>query len=246
MTLLAQSTTPSGLADIREPVDIFVMPWLVVGIVAVVLLTAFLFWRWWDKRSKIVKLPPPEPPLHRARRLLADLRTAAAALEDKALCVGASDIVRQFIEEAFKLPAGERTTEEFLPEVQTDPRFETSMRDGLAGFLTQVDMVKFAAQGLSGDQRAELLDSVSGFLDAAGEALAKRIDASEAHGRDAGPQHPPQRPVAERPAPSDAEDFRPKASVADNTSLEDNPSGGGHSGTNVPSKASIPEQGGRA
>ena len=171
MTLLAQSTSPDGLADIREPIDIFVMPWLVLGGLVLAVLVALLLVRLHQRSKERVPVLPPEPPLVRARRKLAQLRQAADELADKALSVEASDLLRAFIEEAFKLPAGERTTEEFLPEVADDPRFNDEVRAELAEFLTQVDLVKFAAQGLSDAEREELLNAVGGFFDAAEPVL---------------------------------------------------------------------------
>ncbi len=67
-----------------------------------------------------------------------------------------SDAVRVYIEKAFDLPAPERTTEEFLPEIQAHPIFRGELSDRLKDFLSLCDLAKFARQQMDGDGLAQL------------------------------------------------------------------------------------------
>lgn len=53
-------------------------------------------------------------------------------------------IVRHYIEERFELRAPERTTQEFLSELVSQPHFDSSMQQLLSSFLLEADLVKFA------------------------------------------------------------------------------------------------------
>lgn len=55
-----------------------------------------------------------------------------------------SNILRSFIEHQFSLSAPERTTEEFLPEIENNPIFQNAQRKLLQDFMRQSDLVKFA------------------------------------------------------------------------------------------------------
>jgi hypothetical protein len=55
-----------------------------------------------------------------------------------------SQIIRVYLEERFELQAPDRTTEEFLSELQSSKRLATEHKQLLADFLGECDMVKFA------------------------------------------------------------------------------------------------------
>ena len=56
-----------------------------------------------------------------------------------------SDLLRTYLEERFALRAPERTTEEFLRELEGGEALAKSHRAELERFLLQCDLVKFAA-----------------------------------------------------------------------------------------------------
>jgi hypothetical protein len=88
------------------------------------------------------------PPHTKALRALARLRvlprTTPAQVE--AFYVEVSQVLRTYLEERFGLHAPERTTEEFLSELEQGSALSTDQRRALQRFLSQCDMVKFAAQ----------------------------------------------------------------------------------------------------
>lgn len=104
----------------------------------------------WSLRSSVRRTQPAEvalPPHVKAQRALARLRnlprTTAAQVE--AFYVEVSDVLRTYLEERFGLHAPERTTEEFLRELEGGDRLAREHRTGLERFLSQCDLVKFAA-----------------------------------------------------------------------------------------------------
>jgi hypothetical protein len=140
----AAGTAATDIRGIKPPI---VIPnywiWLWVALVAVVIaagiITALVLWR--RKASR----PPPipyVPPQVRARRKLQE----AMGLIDqpKPFCVLVSDTVRLYLEERFNFCAPERTTEEFLHELQATDLLLPDQKQSLGEFLSVCDMVKFA------------------------------------------------------------------------------------------------------
>lgn len=167
LLLLAQQSTPLELADIREPV--IIVDWVFWSLLgAVVLLIAVLLGIWIRRYQKKLASrpsgPPPLPPAEWARQALERLAAEESQYSDKDYIVAVSDIVREYLERAFNLPAPERTTEEFLAEMADHPVFTPAMREEMSAFLQRADLVKFAGQHLSRDDRPRLLESARQFV----------------------------------------------------------------------------------
>jgi hypothetical protein len=134
-----------GLRDIKAPVEIpntWGWVWWTIGLLA---LGALLFWAWsyWRKtRAKKLGEEKVVPPDERARKKLRD----ALALIDqpKPFCTLVSDTIRIYLEERFDLRAPERTTEEFLFELQSSTALLPPQKETLGDFLARCDLVKFA------------------------------------------------------------------------------------------------------
>ena len=76
---------------------------------------------------------------------LADLESILRRIhEAEPFCTGVSGIVRTYLEQQFELRAPERTTEEFLYELQTAHLLDETQKGSLGRFLERCDMVKFA------------------------------------------------------------------------------------------------------
>ena len=132
------------IRPIKPPVPV-PNPWFWVFVIGGALLfvalvtAAFLLWRAKRKRRAI---PPPVPPHVRARQ---KIDAALALINDpRAFCIAVSDAVRVYLEERFTLRAPERTTEEFLRDLQKTPALMAQQKSSLATFLEQCDLVKFA------------------------------------------------------------------------------------------------------
>jgi hypothetical protein len=140
----ATVTVTNDIRDIKPPVPI-ANPWLWLwwGLaLAVVAAGAVALWLWW--RRSLAKLPPvpPIPPHVRARQ---KLQAALALIHDPRLfCIEVSDTVRLYLEERFNFRAPERTTEEFLFELQETTLLLPDQKQSLAESLQGCDLVKFA------------------------------------------------------------------------------------------------------
>src|SRR5262245_34752384 len=134
----------NDIRDIKPPVHIPEV-WFWVMAVAVALAAAALgywLWRIWSKRR--ASKPPARviPPHERALRMLAD--ALPLIHEANAFCTRVSHILRVYLEERFSFHAPERTTEEFLYELQETTLLSPVQKGALADFLTRCDLVKFA------------------------------------------------------------------------------------------------------
>ena len=64
--------------------------------------------------------------------------------QPREFCILASDTVRWYLEERFDFRAPERTTEEFLYELQATSLLTPDQKQSLGEFLNRCDLVKFA------------------------------------------------------------------------------------------------------
>ena len=113
----------------------------VLGALVAVAAAVWAFRRW--QKSRVHKLiVPPTPPHVRARQRL---HAALAHIQDPRLfCGEVSDALRVYLEERFRFHAPERTTEEFLIELQNTNILTAQQKQSLTDFLQSCDLVKFA------------------------------------------------------------------------------------------------------
>lgn len=141
-TALLQST--NELRDIHPPIEIPTgYEWLKWAIVTIALL-ALIYgaWRWWKSLKAEKDAIPPVPPHVRARQRLEEALRLIP--EPKPFCTEVSDTLRVYLEERFQFRAPERTTEEFLYELQQTDLLSATQKSSLADFLQRCDLVKFA------------------------------------------------------------------------------------------------------
>jgi hypothetical protein len=169
-TSAPNQATDSGnrLADIREPVQI--IDWttwgLVIGAVAILaLIVLWIILRLRRRGPKVELGPPPPPPGVWAQTELDRIAREGDTLEDRIYVAAVSDVVRGYLERALKLPAPERTTEEFLQEITRHPVFSPEMRSEMGRFLERCDLVKFARQELEREQRPVLISQARSFVE---------------------------------------------------------------------------------
>src|SRR5262249_20149707 len=134
----------NDIRDIKAPVAVSSgwawVAWMLGGAAALAL-TWWAWKRWRRKRSE----PVPEgviPAHQRARKKLE--QALKLTDEPKPFCTAVSDALRIYLEERFGLHAPERTTEEFLFELQATAHLTFSQKQSLADFLERCDLVKFA------------------------------------------------------------------------------------------------------
>jgi hypothetical protein len=156
----------TDIRDIKAPVEI-PSGWFWLGCVLGALgiaLASYFTWRYWQKhrtrpKSEEVIIPPHV----RARRKLE--QALGLIYEPRPFCISVSDTLRAYLEEAFSLRAPERTTEEFLDELQSSALLSFSQKQLLGDFLMRCDLVKFARAEPAVDQLNELHASALRLID---------------------------------------------------------------------------------
>lgn len=138
------SAVANDIRDIKPPVEIpnpWELLWWVLGALALAAL-ALAAWRHWRKRLSEIPAVPPVPAHIRARQKLEE--ALALISQPKPFCTLVSDTIRHYLEERFDFHAPERTTEEFLHELQRTDLLSRDQKDSLGEFLQSCDLVKFA------------------------------------------------------------------------------------------------------
>ena len=155
----ASVAVTNDICDIKPPV---VIPsgwewlwWTLAGLVLAAAL--FALWKWWQKRRAQRPVVPPVPAHVRARQKLQE--ALALITQPKPFCVAVSDTARYYLEESFEFRAPERTTEEFLQELQRTDLLTREQKDSLGDFLQRCDLVKFAKYEPGEPELRDLYDS---------------------------------------------------------------------------------------
>jgi len=113
-----------------------------ITVVLALCAAAWWAWRYWRKKANAVPAVPPVLAHVRARRAL---EAALGLLSDpKAFSIAVSGAIREYLEERFNFHAPDRTTEEFLHELQGTNLLTTEQKLSLADFLANCDLIKFA------------------------------------------------------------------------------------------------------
>lgn len=140
----ASLVATNDIRDIRPPVAIpsgwAWLWWMLAGLVVGAIL--FVLWKWWQKRRAQVPVVSPVPAHVRAKQKLQE--ALALIAQPKPFVIAVSDAARSYLEERFDFHAPERTTEEFLYELQGTDLLTRDQKESLADFLQRCDLVKFA------------------------------------------------------------------------------------------------------
>ena len=189
-------------AAVQQPVNIPIgWVWLAWTLGALAVATAVFFLvRHWLRRRRAATAPQVIIPPHvRARaRLSAALRLL---YDPKPFCIEVSDTVRWYLEERFQYRAPERTTDEFLDELQTSPLLSLTQKQSLADFLCRCDLVKFARYEPTETELRSLHNSALRLVDETSWVAGVEPAAAAAAAQTASPPVPPTASSAVR-APS--------------------------------------------
>ncbi len=142
----AGSSTEADIREVKPPIPIpSVWAWLGPLLIGLAIVTvAWWVWRRLLRRGRRGAEIPMilVPPDFRARERL---REALGLLgQPRSFCIAISHALRVYLEEQLQLRAPERTTEEFLDELQSSPRLTLHQKESLGDFLERCDLVKFA------------------------------------------------------------------------------------------------------
>ncbi|MHC4623393.1 MAG: cytochrome c-type biogenesis protein [Planctomycetota bacterium] len=168
-SLLGEQLAELTIADIEDVVDMPKEPsywWLWTMAVATVIAAGI---GWFSLRRKriheLVRIfkPAHEIAYARLRALVKDDPINAGRIKE--FYERISDILRHYIEHRFDLRAPERTTEEFLIELQWTDVLSDSDKQHLGDFLTHCDLVKFARHTPTTEQIQHTFDLVKDFIE---------------------------------------------------------------------------------
>ena len=117
--------------------------WVFWTLLILALLAAlYFYWRWRRRKRAVLARIPPVPAHVRARRKLE--QALAMISEPMPFSILVSRAIREYLEERFNFHAPDRTTEEFLYELQGTQLLTRDQKASLAEFLASCDLIKFA------------------------------------------------------------------------------------------------------
>lgn len=169
---------------VRMPGELAWIGWTLAAVLVAAALAV-----WWLRRQRrtMAAAPVPIVPPHiRARQKLAEALLFIS--EPDRFCTAVSGILRIYLEERFNFHAPERTTEEFLVELQASSVLNTEQKQGLQLFLQSCDLVKFARFEPTETTLRELHESALRLVD------ETQFDQSPPAAPPPGPPPPPQPP----------------------------------------------------
>jgi hypothetical protein len=139
------NAVPPAFRDAMKPLISIPNFWLWIIFIAGILVlavAAWFFWRYWRRKAAMIRLTPPVPPHVHARRMLEHALSLIS--EPKPFSTAVSGAIRVYLEQRFQFHAPDRTTEEFLYELQESNLLTTDQKLSLAEFLASCDLIKFA------------------------------------------------------------------------------------------------------
>jgi hypothetical protein len=168
-SLLGEDRAKLTIEDIEGVVD---MPqeaslwwvWVLIVVCLAGVVTGWLLFR----RKRVAELVRIFKPAHeiayaRLRSLVEDDLVNAGRIKE--FYERISSILRHYIEHRFNLRAPERTTEEFLAELQYADVLAASDKKRLGEFLTHCDLVKFAKHSPTAEQIQRTFNLVKEFIE---------------------------------------------------------------------------------
>lgn len=160
--------TPLPLHEVAPVMEIFPWPWWQIALVALLVFAFLGLVVWW-----VFLRPRPRHTLSPRQRALAALvlLQSRQELEPREFAARVSRIVREYVEEVYRVKAVAATSLEFLEALRSHPLFVAEERALLESFLEVADLMKFARFEGSPQERARLI--------AAAEALVRKASPNE-------------------------------------------------------------------
>jgi hypothetical protein len=181
-SLLGEQRSELVIADIEDVVEMpkEVSYWWIWVIGPICLITAIGTWFYLRRKrhAKLIRIfkPAHEIAYERLRVLVKDDLITAG--EIKEFYERISNILRHYIEHRFELRAPERTTEEFLIELQWTDVLSAPDKETIGEFLRHCDLVKFAKYNPTNEQIQQTFDLVKDFIEKT-KSDERRIDITD-------------------------------------------------------------------
>ena len=164
---------PTGgpMADLLAPPPPEPFPWVAAGAATLAMAGTLAALAWWRRRARRPAPPPPPPPPPDVLAIRAWEAARLAGLDDHALALELSRILRVYLEAVTGLPATAGTTREILADLEQDGRMSAALIVRSARVLDATDRLKFAREG--GGQT--FFDALEEDFRAVVEALRPRV-----------------------------------------------------------------------
>jgi len=141
---------------------------IIGGIVALLLVMFILFWIFLFQKKKIIEQSDQPPPLidpfEEALEKLDELAAIIPRPKPKPFVFRLSEILRLYVEKKFKVPALERTGEEFIQEISVHPILRKKFHVPLVQFVQRGDKIKYSPEGPNSKELNDLLLSAREFV----------------------------------------------------------------------------------
>ena len=149
---------PDTLPNVWETIAL--VAGIVVGVLALAALIYFLY------RKLVVTKKPPLTPLTIARRRLREIAAQIETMESNAFSLALSDTLKDYLSARFGDPLRYETSEEFLVRLSgaEESALPTSLRDGVAEFLSVADEIKYGRPADAEQRKAPLLERARSLL----------------------------------------------------------------------------------
>ena len=166
--------TTQAIRDIKAPLEVPPPPpdytwlWWTGGILLFLICAGIALWLYlkWRKEKAIPPPPPPPVPLHiRMLEQLEQLKTQGLAEKGmtKEYYTALTDIIRAYIEERFRVPAMEQTSDEIMHSFRS-LAVDDQSRYYLKQILMLADMVKFAKETPTVFENEMSMNNALGFV----------------------------------------------------------------------------------
>lgn len=182
-SLLGEQRGKLVIADIEDVVEMpkeasYWWVWAVCGVGVIPAGVAGLYYLRRQRLAKLVRIfkPAHEIAYERLRLLVKDDLINTGRLKE--FYERISDILRHYIEHRFELRAPERTTEEFLIELQWTDVLSASDKESVEEFLRHCDLVKFAKYSPTSEQVQRTFDLVKDFIEKT-KSEERKIDVTD-------------------------------------------------------------------
>ncbi|MHC4911584.1 MAG: hypothetical protein ACYTE5_01095 [Planctomycetota bacterium] len=169
-SLLGEQRGELVIADIEDVVKMkqeasYRWIWAVIAVGVIAAGMASLYYLRSRRLEKLVRIfkPAHEIAYERLRALVKDDLINTGKLKE--FYERITDILRHYIEHRFELRAPERTTEEFLVELQRTDVLSASDKESVGEFLKHCDLVKFAKYNPTSEQIQRTFDLVKDFIE---------------------------------------------------------------------------------
>ena len=154
--------------DSPVPIDLSDFPWSWVVLIALTVLASALLLYFYKRKSgpseQIKETEPEVDPFAQALEQLDELSSLMPKLNAKPFIFKLSEILRLYVERQFKLPAMEKTGEEFIHEVSIHPLLRQKFEIPLKKFVQRGDLIKYSAENFNAQELKSLLDSAREFV----------------------------------------------------------------------------------